>query len=396
MKSRNNFVNFMISKMSIMLIILLSTAIVGNAANRKTISGLPGKPETNDTVYPLLLTVTPYVYPNGYNVSCFGFKDGSINLTVSGGVPPYIYTWSEGDSTKDIGSLAAGYYKVVVTDADSNEAEAEITLTQPNQLQRLSINGVVHKYPNGFNVTCYGCTDGSIDVNVWGGSGAYYYQWQDGPVTQDRTGLGVGQYAIIVRDSSVCAMGDQANMGFTVREPQQGSLQVNLTVNAYPNGYNVSCFGEKDGSISSITTGGTPPYTYKWSTGETTANISNTAAGYYEVYVKDAHQIMTGAGITLTQPKPLNELKVDGTVYTYPNGYNVSCNSCFNGSIDVTVTGGSGSYLYQWRDSVTTEDRTELGAGEYVVFIKDASECSNEKELGEYNFKRIRSSTNFN
>ncbi len=378
MKNRNLSLLFLVKKISLVLIVLMCTALLGNATNlnAKITGNRPEKPNTNDTIYPLQLSLSAHVYANGYNVSCFGFKDGSINLTVTGGVPPYIYTWSEGDSTEDISGLPAGYYKVDVMDADSNETEAEITLTQPNQLERLIVDGIVYKYPNGYNVSCSGCTDGSIDVSVSGGSGSYIYEWKDGPTTQDRSGLGAGDYSIVVRDTNVCSK-DQTNMWFGLKEPEGSPMKLELTANEYPNGFNVSCFGFKDGSIDLTVSGGTIPYRYRWSEKDTTEDISNLAAGYYKVRVIDARNRFAEADINLTQPKPLPKPEISDTISEYPNGYNVSCSDCFNGSIDLTVTGGSGAFIYLWRDGSTTEDRTGLGGGDYSVVIIDTSECSN-------------------
>lgn len=79
------------------------------------------------------LALTPSNY-NGYNVSCFGGSNGSVDLTVTGGTSPYTYEWSNGSTTEDISGQMANYYRVVVTDATSATADAEITLTEPSAL----------------------------------------------------------------------------------------------------------------------------------------------------------------------------------------------------------------------------------------------------------------------
>ena len=70
-------------------------------------------------------------YYGDYNISYFGGNDGYIDLTVSGGLPPFTYKWSNGILDQDVSDLAAGYYKVYVWDNGGHSAEAEITLTEP-------------------------------------------------------------------------------------------------------------------------------------------------------------------------------------------------------------------------------------------------------------------------
>ncbi|MCO6481306.1 MAG: SprB repeat-containing protein [Flavobacteriales bacterium] len=88
---------------------------------------------------------------NGYNISCFGMKDGGIDLSVSGGTAPYTYKWSNGAATEDISGLAAGYYKVEVYDSNGEYGVAEVTLEQPLPM-KLDVD--VYEYPNGYNVSC--------------------------------------------------------------------------------------------------------------------------------------------------------------------------------------------------------------------------------------------------
>ncbi|MDQ3099983.1 MAG: SprB repeat-containing protein [Bacteroidota bacterium] len=148
-------------------------------------------------------------------------------------------------------------------------------------------------------------------------------------------------------------------------------LSVTLNPSDY-NGYAVSCFGQRNGSISATVTGGIPPYTYIWSTGELQSSISGIAAGYYNVMVTDASNSQQRAEITLVQPDPL---KGEVTPYEYPNQFNISCNQCYNGSINLYAYGGVAPYSYQWRDGSTSEDRMGLGARDYQVNIMDSNGC---------------------
>lgn len=139
---------------------------------------------------------------NGYQVRCFGKQNGTINATITGGVAPYQYTWSNGATTEDLSNLPAGYYKLHVMDADSVVAEADITLTEPTPLIALA---EPYSYPNGFNVSCFDCYNGSIDVTVAQGVPPYTYLWNDSTTTtQDRNGLGGRKFFVVVTDANSC------------------------------------------------------------------------------------------------------------------------------------------------------------------------------------------------
>nr|MBK9651699.1 SprB repeat-containing protein [Bacteroidota bacterium] len=138
------------------------------------------------------------------------------------------------------------------------------------------------------------------------------------------------------------------------------------------NGYNISCFGKTDGSITANPTGGIPPYTYRWTNGATTQTTSNLAAGYYGVRVTDAALQNAGAELTLTEPLNLTQT---ASVYQYPNGFNVSLYNAYNGSITITVYGGVAPYTTMWSDGNTNLSRTNLGAGTYSNLITDANGC---------------------
>jgi SprB repeat len=154
-----------------------------------------------------------------------------------------------------------------------------------------------------------------------------------------------------------------------------GAAHAQLNVSLSPsnhNGYNISCFGGGDGAIDLSVTGGTPPYTYIWSTGATTQDVSGLRAGYISVAVIDASNADARADMTLTEPDALD---ADFTPYVYTSGHNISCNNCYNGSIAVTISGGVHAYTYAWNDGPTTEDRSQLDAGNYNLDVTDANGC---------------------
>ncbi|WKZ64860.1 MAG: hypothetical protein QY325_08770 [Flavobacteriales bacterium] len=148
----------------------------------------------------LTVSLAPSDY-NGYGISCFGLKDGAINATVSGGTPPYAYFWSNGATTEDLSAIPAGYYRLDVRDADSLTAGAQITLVEPTAMR---VAAVPNSYPNGFNISCHECFNGSIEVTVTHGVAPYAYDWGDGTYTQQRTGLGAQRFRVAVTDANGC------------------------------------------------------------------------------------------------------------------------------------------------------------------------------------------------
>ena len=281
------------------------------------------------------------------NVSCFGGSDGSINLTVTGGVPPYTYLWVPGsDTTEDISGLTSNVYSYIVLDAYNCVRSGNILVDQPLPLQLSA--GIT-------DVTCYGMADGSIDLTVTGGSGPYVYSWSNGISTEDLTSLSAGTYVILVTDSNGC----QDSLSASVNESVSLVLSIAST--------NVTCNGAGDGTATATATGGQPPYAYSWNTGESTSNLDSVGGGTYTVIATDS------MGCTATDSVVVDEAPAisDTAVAT-----NVSCFGGSDGSIDLTVTGGALPYTFLWAPGTdTTEDLSGLPFGVYTYVVIDANLC---------------------
>ena len=280
------------------------------------------------------------------HVSCNGVTDGAIDLTVTGGTGGLTYAWSNGASTQDISGLAAGSYSVTVTDANSCTATLlNVSITQPAVLA-LSETHV--------DVTTCGGTNGSIDLSVAGGTGPYGYAWSNGATTQDLSGLATGSYTVTVTDAHLCTEMTTVN----VSAPGAPGLSETHA--------NVSCNGGANGSIDLTVAGGTGPFTYAWSNGAITQDLSGLVAGTYNVTVTDASSCSALLGVTVTQPAVLALSETHTNV----------CTGGTNGSIDLTVAGGTGPYGYAWTNGATTEDLSGLAAGSYTVTVTDAQDCT--------------------
>ncbi len=280
------------------------------------------------------------------NISCNGGSTGSIDLSVSGGTGAYSYAWSNGAATQDLTTLTAATYTVTVADANGCTVTRSIAITQTTAI---SIT------PTAVNPSCNAGTNGTITLTVTGGTGAYTYNWGGGVTTQNRSGLAAGTYNVTVTDANSCT----ASASVTLTQP--------AVLTASNTSTNISCNGGSNGAITVTVSGGTTAYSFNWGAGITTQNRSGLSAGTYTVTVTDAGACTATTSATITQPAVLSATETHT---------NLSCNSSANGSIDITVSGGTTAYTYNWGGGITTQDRSGLAAGIYTVTVTDANGCT--------------------
>ena len=218
-------------------------------------------------------------------------------------------------------------------------------------------------------VSCFGDSDGVIDITVTGGVPPYSYLWSDGSSSEDLTQVMAGTYTVTVTD----AINLNTTGSWELTEPTEVSFIGRTT--------QVTCYGFSNGSVSIIETiGGTPPYTYLWSTGATTPSISGLPAGVYSVTVSDANGCMVLGTSPVTSPDELTAV---------PTIVHASCPGTADGSIDLLVTGGVEPYIYQWSNGAATEDLSGLTAGMYTVTITDGNLCVKSYELEVENLSQV-------
>ena len=280
------------------------------------------------------------------NVKCNGGTDGSINLTVSGGTAPYSFNWDNAPDVEDPSGLAAGNYNVTVTDANGCSKTASATINEPTQIV-LTLTSV--------NVKCNGGKDGSINLTVSGGTAPYSFNWDNAPDVEDPSGLAAGTYNVTVTDTNGC----KKTTSLTITEPT--TININALVS------NIKCNGGKDGSIDLTVTGGTAPYSYNWDNAPDIEDPSGLGTGTYTVTVTDVMGCTKSASVVITQPLPLSVT----TVVT-----NVKCNGANDGSITTTVTGGTAPYTYNWDNAPDVKDPSGLAAGIYNLTVTDANGCT--------------------
>ncbi|MBK9318740.1 MAG: SprB repeat-containing protein [Bacteroidetes bacterium] len=280
------------------------------------------------------------------NVACNGASTGAVNLTVSGGTPGYTYNWSNGSSNEDITGLIAGTYTVTVTDANNCTATTSASVTQTNAI---NLSTVVS------NVACNGASTGAVNLTVSGGTPGYTYNWSNGSSNEDISGLISGTYTVTVTDANNCTATTSALVS-------QASA-----INLSPVVTNIACNGGASGAINLTVSGGTPGFTYNWSNGSSTEDISGLTAATYTVTVTDANNCTASVNAVVSQTSGLNL----STVVT-----NVACSGAATGAINLTVSGGVPGYTFNWSNGSATEDLSGILAGAYTVTVTDVNSCT--------------------
>ncbi len=313
--------------------------------------------------------LTSPTFAGGYNVSCGG-SDGSIDLVVTGGNTAYSYIWSNGDTTQNLDSLTAGTYTVTITDANGCIFSDDIILVQPGAYSS-SISSTT--YTGGYNITCNGASNGAINLTMTGGTTPYTYIWSTGDSIEDLSGLNPGTYTVTVTDDNNCTL----TASITLSEPPVLQSLVSSPVNA--GGFNISCFGGADGSASVTGIDGTPGYSYLWSNANTASSINGLSAGTFYVTITDANNCTIVDSIILTEPPALAITSI--TSPQYPGGWNISCNGGANGEVTVTAMGGSPSYSYNWSNGETTQTITNVSVTTYIVTVTDVNGCTSSSSI---------------
>lgn len=333
------------------------TYVWNNGGNTASLSGLPagnysvtisdasGCNTIIDTTVtePLAFVLT---VANARNLSCFGSNDGAITTSVSGGTTPYTFAWSNGASSQNLSGLTRGTYNVTATDANGCSQIVSTTITEPQILQSVLTTT---------NATCFGSANGNIDLDPRGGTPPYAYNWSNGSNNQDINGLTAGLYELTLTDANGCSL---TNSRY-INEPSELIASGTST--------NINCFGNNNGAIDVTVSGGTTPYTYQWTNGSITQDLNNLVAGTYKVTITDANGCTNILPFTLTQPTEI--------VLAY-TASPASCNGVNNGSVDLTVTGGTSPYNYNWSTGANTQDINSIPAGSYPVTVTDATSCS--------------------
>lgn len=355
------------------------------------------------------------------NNTC-SFTNGGATAIVSGGTPPYNYTWSPTGGNAATATLVSGIYTVNVLDANLCALSKTVNILQSTQFTLT---------PSISNITCNGVTNGSITMAVSGGTGPFTYTWSPAVgIGTVAVGLAPGVYTLSATDAIGCvgsrtaAITQPPALSLTATQtsiscnggtggatvtlgggtlpytytwfPSGGnaSSATGLTIGSYtvnardanlcaishtfnftqPPAYTVTasqsnnlCFGAATASAGIAVSGAVAPYTYTWSpSGGNTATATALAAGNYTVSFKDLNNCVDTRTFNITQPPMLS-----GSIA----GSAANCNNA-DGSATVSATGGAGGYTYTWSPAGgNTPTASAISAGQYTVTVKDLNNC---------------------
>ena len=290
------------------------------------------------------------------DVACRGAATGSVTVQGSGGLAPYDYSLNGGvyQVSGTFGSLASGVYTITVRDATLNTFDLSVTITEPSEV----LGGTVI---SSTDILCFGSSTGSVTVSGTGGIAPYQYKLPSGSYQASGTfsSLAAGVYTITVLDINLCTFDITA----TLAQPAVKLAGSILTQN------NVTCAGSLNGSVTVAGAGGNPPYEYSLNGAayQVSGIYTGLAAGTYSVVVRDASLCTETVTVTISQP-PVLSISLEKT--------DASCPDVSDGSIRLTVTGGTSPYTFIWGDGVTTANRQDIPAGNYSVVVADINGCA--------------------
>ena len=237
---------------------------------------------------------------NTGGIYCNGSCTGSLTA-VANGVPPFHYVWSTSDTTATVSGLCAGPYSVVMTDQTGCVDSTTIILTEPPPI-------LVNSSINYFNCQC------NCSLAVSGGTPGYSYLWCDGSIGQQLIYCIPGACYVYVTDANGCTVIDS----FIMNPPPPLTITLQSTA--------TTCSGCSDGTASVNAFGGTPPYMYVWSSGQTTQTITGLSDGIYSVCVTDANNCTICDSVSVADPLHVEHNEESNGVKIFPNPFTKICN----------------------------------------------------------------------
>lgn len=258
------------------------------------------------------------------------------------------------DTSMVFSNLVAGSYPVTIMDSNGNTITDTAIVNSPAPI---AISGVVGGASSAV------ANDGFINLTVTGGNLPYSFFWSNTQTTQNLSGLSYGPYMVTVVDTNGCQATDSFYVDSVfVAPPMQASAVIT----------NEICFGDSNGGIDLTVQYGYPAYSFAWSNGDTTEDLTNIPQGTYFVTITDdSANVLIDTFTVGGNPQIVISAVVTNTTSSTAN----------DGAIDVTVSGGTAPYTYVWSNTETTEDISNLPVGSYTITVTDAAGCS---ETGTY------------
>jgi SdrD B-like domain/SprB repeat len=211
------------------------------------------------------------------------------------------------------------------------------------------------------HVKCFGGNNGAATASATGGVSPYTYAWGGGQTGATVSNLSASTVNVTVTDNT----GATKTASAVINQPSQ------LGVTVYANSQ--ICTNTPDGNATAVPFTGTPPYTYLWSNGSTSAQILHLVAGTYVVTVTDANGCKSSAQD--------NVISWNEGIWVMDTVYKITCFGANNGGIHITAMSGTAPYSYNWNTGATGSDLTNLSPGTYTVTVSDVNGCSHVREV---------------
>lgn len=286
------------------------------------------------------------VSPNLTQPEC-NASNGSISLNVAGS-GPFDFNWSNGDTLSSAAGLTSGVYQVSISDSLGCVHQERFFLNDSSSVEIVSANSN--------NETCADKQDGSIDLNITGGSSPLIFQWSNGASTEDIAGIASGEYAITITDNQGCKSFYHDTVNLT-----HPPMQVDLAEEG------VFCAEDK-GKITALVSGGVQPYTFNWSNGSNQTFIDSLNADAYIITITDQNGCTKSLSSTIDSIQALS-LKIDSvSIKTDSNGF-------VNASIFTNTTGGTPQFEYLWNTGSNSMHLLNIDSGQYTLTITDQFGC---------------------
>lgn len=284
-------------------------------------------------------------------ISCFEAFDGSIDLKVTGGVPPYDINWNFGSKLTSFENLGPGTYVVTVSDQAGCFLTESVTIEDAPVFK---INAEVKQ------ITCFGKNDGAIDLNLEGGNEGVNIRWDNGQELPGLFNLSPGTYGVTLTKFGIYPIRRE----FTIIQPDALVLEPTVTDA-------LNCDNPQSGNIIVNVAGGTPPFTFRWSNGSTQQNLTNLSSGPYSLEVRDANGCVTQGSYIIKRPAPIE-------VVTVRNTGAVCEPRAIKEEFNISVTGGVPPYTIQWSGGEVSNNGLKMVTqqpGIYILTITDGAGC---------------------